>query len=80
MKTTNLAQLFTPRQCKKIVGILEDAKTDTERVKELKQYYNNFKKELTDKGVLPDYLAWVTLHNWKTLQEEKETGDATENN
>lgn len=65
MKTITLGEVLTDEQVDKVMKILDHAKSDAARINSLKNYYTGLRKQLAQKGVLPEYLAYVTLYVWR---------------
>lgn len=57
MKTITMSEILTDEQCAEIVTILKTAE-DGKVVRAIVDYLKPFRKQLEDKGVLPEYLAW----------------------
>lgn len=64
MKTVDLCDLFSERQCRKIEAILKANAEDLEKVKRLKKYFSNFKTKLRERGVVDAHLAYWLLYNY----------------
>lgn len=57
MKTIPMSEILTDEQCEQIVTILKTTE-DGKVVRAIVDYLKPFRKQLEDKGFLPEYLAW----------------------
>ena len=68
IKIVALSELLTDAQIKETVRICETM-DDAQIVKTLSSYFAQFRESLEkDKGVLPEYLAWVVYAKFKGVK------------
>lgn len=65
MKTTQLGELLTHDQLVKTTEILNTPQKDFYKIKSLKEYFGTIKDDLSKKGVLPEYLAYVVFYQYQ---------------
>lgn len=74
MESKKLGEILTPDQILGVLNILEIWRDDpTVRIKKLKEYLHKFSKDLEDKGVLPDYLAYVIEYKVSAIMNANAT-------
>jgi hypothetical protein len=72
-KTVRLDSLLTDEQIKRVSEIIKKPKSIEVHLTELRRYFTGFRKQLEDKGVLPEYLAAVIAYN-QTIRDSRRKG------
>jgi hypothetical protein len=61
-KTVALGDILTPEQITKTLEIINRPVSEIDKTRMLREYYAQFKAELSQKGYSPDYLAYAVPH------------------
>lgn len=77
-KTVALGDILTPEQIAHTVQIMSLRIPETEKTRQLKEYYEKFKTELAAKGYVPEYLAYAVPHFIMQAQEKQAQQQAKE--
>lgn len=75
MKHLKLGDLLNPAQALEVTRILNSTADTLEAISRLTSYFNTFRDELVEKGVLPEYLAYVV-----EFEAQKQREHITRNN
>lgn len=59
--TASLNELLSDAQCERVIAIVESGESDSQIIKDLKEYLGTLREQLEAKGVLPAYLAYVLI-------------------
>lgn len=63
MNTITLGELLTPAQVREVTAILNDrALPDMAKTDRLKALYRAIEPPLEQRGIVPDFLAYATIH------------------
>lgn len=60
-KSVKIGDILTKEQLKESLRIINESK-DYEAAKKLKEYFLTIQPPLSEKGVLPDYFAYVLIY------------------
>ena len=63
----SLNEILNEEQLQEVQKIINFSSSDDGILKGLKEYFLSINKQLEDKGILGDYLAWAVYANCKNL-------------
>ena len=63
----SLNELLNEEQLQEVQKIIHLSTNDDDILRRLKEYFLSINKQLEDKGILGDYLAWAVYANCKNL-------------